>query len=247
LSRVIKSPSISPKAFHVPEPGTAAAKVPSPQEPERKKVDVEAEVQRKLQQARAQAEAILKEAEAEREQLLAQARLEAKRLEAAVREEGLKLGREQGREEIEQAMKERAEAFESSVLALQQALQQDKDRLVRQTEPQLIELACAIAGRIVREEVDRNDEVVLRIVQKAIDLATEKEKLVIRLNPADIEWVRQHCHQLQASHDDLGELCLEEDPRIEQGGCVIETETGNVDARLERQMEEIERDLRESI
>ncbi len=247
MSRVIKSPPVSEEAYHVPEaPSAADADAPGRDKGEPQALDFEAQARRKLQQAEAEARAIVEQAQAESGRLLAEARSEAERLKALAREEGHKEGRRQGQQEIELAMKAQAEAFEQSVFALQESLQRDKERLVRKAEPQLIELACTIAGRVVRKEIEQDNEAVMRIVQKAIALATEKEKLRIRLNPADVEWVRQHCQQLMASHDDLGEMHFEEDPRIERGGCIVETVAGNVDARLERQLEELRRSLQES-
>jgi flagellar assembly protein FliH len=40
---------------------------------------------------------------------------------------------------------------------------------------------------------------------------------------------------------------LEEDERVGQGGCIIETAYGNIDARLDEQMAEIEKVLEKGL
>jgi len=244
LSRVIKSPPVSRQAYHVPEPDCPNS---NPGEGRGEPLDPEALARRRLEEAEREAHALVEQARADSERLLEQAGAEAKRLKELAWEEGLNEGRRQGREEIEAAMRAQAESFERSALTLLESLQREKERLLRKTEPELIELACSIAGRIVRREVEQDDEAVLRIVQKAIDLATEKTQLLIRLHPTDIEWVRQHCEQLRATHDHLEQILFEPDTRIERGGCIIETKAGNVDARLERQLGELRRNLQESM
>lgn len=246
MSRVIKSPFLSGKVRHVPEP-TSAVEGSGAGEQGGGPLDREAQARQRLQEAERKARTLIEQAQGESDGLVAEARSEAKRLKDLAWEEGLNEGRRQGQQELEAAKKEQVEHFERSVRTLLESMQAEKERLIRKAEPQLIDLACAIAGRIVRKEVEQDSSTVLSIVQKAIDLATAKDQLLIRLNPADIEWVREHSGQLMASHDELGEIHFEQDPRIERGGCIIETKVGNVDARLERQLGELRRNLRESV
>lgn len=245
MSRVIKKPPLSPVAYHVEGASIQADRTggsgaePSVQERL-------AEAEHRVQQAEAHARSLVEQAQAEKENILNKAHADAETIRRQAQAEGLEQGRQQGRQEIEAALQQKVESFCETIQTLLQSIHQEKDRLIRRSESQLIDLACVIAGRIVRKEIEQDDLAVVRIVQQAIDLATEKEKLTVRLNPADLEWVRQHTDQILESHDGLKEIHFEDDPRIERGGCMIETIAGNVDARLERQMEEIQRGLEES-
>jgi len=253
LPRIIKSPEISKEVC--PVPGRSEEPV-EPRFPPVSAVDSQAESQKlfqetelqcfqMLEQARAEASQLVKDGQARAESLLQQARTRCLEIEEQARQTGMQAGREQGRLEIEETLSLLVQEQEQTLLSLAESIRAEKEKIISRIEPQLIDLACAIAGKIVRKEIAQDDLAILRIVEQAISLAVEKEKLRIRLNPADLEILRQYSQGLKQSHDGIQDLELQEDPRIERGGCVIETPTGNVDGRLERQLEEIRRALKE--
>nr|MDQ3806425.1 FliH/SctL family protein [Acidobacteriota bacterium] len=66
--------------------------------------------------------------------------------------------------------------------------------------------------------------------------------LTVRVNPADLPAVEAH----RARLDPAGRarfLDLVADPRVGPGGCVIESESGTVDAQLQTQLRVLERAL----
>jgi flagellar assembly protein FliH len=246
LSRIIKSPRISDASFPVNESATEDRGQPALSAEERL-ARANRKAEETLASARAEAERMRSAAVAELDALRQNARQEAERLQQAARTQGLEEGREQGRREVREALRAQAQAFEELVAGLTASIQREKQKLIEAFEPQLIRLACAIAGRLVRRELEQDRETVGRIAAQAISLANEKEKMNLRLNPEDLHEVRQQSDRLKALHEEIKELILEEDPRIERGGCIIETVVGNVDARIERQLAELGRELLDSV
>jgi len=61
----------------------------------------------------------------------------------------------------------------------------------------------------------------------------------IRLNPADFRQIMEIKEDFLQSVDGVKNVVFEEDGGIQQGGAVIETRFGEVDARLDRQIEEL--------
>jgi len=248
LSRILKRPPISNRPYRVPKPDTRAGKsATAKNQTESERPDPESEARRIVQQAQAKADALREQAQAESQQVLSEARSEAEQLRRTAQEEGLQEGRQQGRDEMEEQRTRQAKEFQRDASALLEAIHQQKQKLLRESEPRLVELAAMIAGQIVRKEVRQDDDTVLNIVRQAIVLATEKDQLLLRLNPEDLGWIRERCPELMALHEDIKEIHFEEDRRVERGGCVIETAAGNVDARIERQLDEIRRGLEEMV
>jgi flagellar assembly protein FliH len=71
----------------------------------------------------------------------------------------------------------------------------------------------------------------------------DPEKVQIRLNPADIERLRDTpTQEILGMHPDR--IQLEADNTIEAGGCVVHTEYGDIDARIAKQFEAIEEAFR---
>ncbi|MCX7992541.1 MAG: FliH/SctL family protein, partial [Fimbriimonadales bacterium] len=68
----------------------------------------------------------------------------------------------------------------------------------------------------------------------------------IRVNPLDLELIRQNRAALLNIVDGVEGIEIVEDRRVDQGGCVIETEQGVYEARIRTQISELERAMREA-
>ena len=110
-------------------------------------------------------------------------------------------------------------------------------------ERDLIQLAVAIAGKIVKGEVDTGRKVAIENVRRAISLAVNRGTLEIHLHPKDHSMVEKYLPELTAEFTDIDSVELRDDPAIEQGGCVVHTQMGKIDADIRTQLEEIERTL----
>ena len=67
--------------------------------------------------------------------------------------------------------------------------------------------------------------------------------MTVRVNPADIETMREHREQLM-SMNDIDNMRVIEDQRVDRGGVVIETEAGTIDAKISTQLREARRAAR---
>ncbi|MFN3695189.1 MAG: FliH/SctL family protein, partial [Ignavibacterium sp.] len=66
--------------------------------------------------------------------------------------------------------------------------------------------------------------------------------ILIKLNPQDFDFVTNDLKDLNKTFD-VSRIKLEKDEMIEKGGCLIETEIGNADARISSQLNELKRKL----
>lgn len=106
--------------------------------------------------------------------------------------------------------------------------------------PELIELSLEIARKIVHKEIELDRNLILSIAEDAITRAGSKdEDIVIKINPLDYEVMITHIDHLKELSG-LKNITIEPSGAISPGGCYIETPTGEVDARHEEQVREIE-------
>ena len=113
-----------------------------------------------------------------------------------------------------------------------------------QIENEVVELALHIGRKVIGHELKTNRNAVAAIVREALKYVEDPEKICIRLNPADIQ-------QLQNAQIDIGStgrhgdrIQFKEDRSIEAGGCLVQTEYGEIDARVEEQLRTIEEAFR---
>jgi flagellar assembly protein FliH len=161
-------------------------------------------------------------------------RLAQEQIEAARRQgyrEGESAARAACRREVEEAGRQMA-------LAVQNALR-EKARLRAEAEREVVQVAVAIARKILRREVRIDPAVALGLVKAAMETVAAREMQTVRTTPA----------MAQALSASLASLGLPEgvrvaaDASLEAGGLIVETARGDVDASVETQLEEISRGL----
>ncbi len=108
-----------------------------------------------------------------------------------------------------------------------------------QSEQALFAFALGVAEHIVRREVSQDKEILMNIMKDGIRKIVGVERMTVRLNPADLTYIQENKHTIQSVSDSLREITFEPDASVEQGGCTIESDIGNVDARISTQLEQV--------
>lgn len=159
-----------------------------------------------------------------------------------VLEEAHRAGREQGYREG--AATARAELADQ--LALVQRIVLDgkalRDRLLAGAERDIVELVIASTRTILGEEVRTNPALVLSTVERALERAGAQNIARIRVNPDDLELVSAQLLERMGERAAAWEVAA--DGAVTVGGCVIDTASGEVDARLDVQLDEVARVFR---
>jgi flagellar assembly protein FliH len=161
--------------------------------------------------------------------------------------EGLQLGREEGarvgREQGLGACREETATLAETLRALVAELAARRAALIKEAEEDLLALSVRVAERIVRRQVELDDRVALRAVAEAVGLAAERSRVQVRLNPADLAALDAAREDLARQFAEVQELRLVGDALIPRGGCLVVTGAGEVDMRLETQLERVGRAL----
>ncbi|MGL4514215.1 MAG: FliH/SctL family protein [Lacipirellulaceae bacterium] len=106
-----------------------------------------------------------------------------------------------------------------------------------------LDLAVAIAERIVRRELEREPELTLTWVREALELAAGSSEASILLNPLDYEHLKNHVALLATSVARIANPTVAPDESVSPGGCVVRTKHGLIDARLETQLAQLADEL----
>ena len=109
----------------------------------------------------------------------------------------------------------------------------------------VVKLSIAIGEKIVKREVKSSSHI-NEILMESIRKVLGSNNTIVRLNPEDFQLINNDSQNLFSEHT-FSKIKFEPDDRIERGGCFIESEIGNVDARLSTQINEIKKQLELSL
>jgi flagellar assembly protein FliH len=159
---------------------------------------------------------------------------------AALEREAFTSGYAQGERAGQEAGAARAEAMLRRLAQTLEELTSLRESLIRQTEQQMVELAMAIARRILRRETTLDGDLIVAMARVALERLGESGAATIRLNPEDYAQTRQR----QGDDEWAGrKVQIVPDPTVARGGCQVESEFGFVDAGVEAQFDEVMRAL----
>ena len=152
--------------------------------------------------------------------------------------EGHAEGIEEARRESHAAVEERLKVVEGLILDIGSA----RNKVLTEAQQDILSLSMAVAARLIHKEVAES-EIIRQTVVEAIKTASDRQSVKIRLNPQEVGMIESFRKELLEEVRGLKQVELLEDPEIIPGGCIAETPDGSVDARMDRQMEEIRRIL----
>jgi len=157
---------------------------------------------------------------------------------------------ERGAEEAQRTAQEHQDRLAADVRSRLEALvaeiTRERDEFFSRVEPEIATLAVSVAEKVVAQEISTQPEIVLNLVRNSMARMKERESLRVRLNPDDLDMVRDARDDLIAAVDGVRRLDLVEDRRVDRGGCVVESRNGNLDARIKTQLAKMERVITEA-
>jgi len=149
------------------------------------------------------------------------------------RTEGYAEGRAAGLEEARAAVLSAAAALGEA----RKSLEAMREELSAAIERDAVELALALAGKILAGALQARPELVVEVVQGALRRVSGQRNITVLVNPADLEAVTGAIGDLQSQANGL-ELCdMQPDQRVHVGSVIVRTVEGEVDAGIETQLE----------
>jgi len=112
-----------------------------------------------------------------------------------------------------------------------------RDRELAALEPHAIQIALSAAKQIVGEQLALSPERIAAIVAPLIARLRRSSVLTLRLHPDDAAFAHQHASEWLASSRSNARLRIEADAAIARGGCLVVSDIGSLDARLESRLD----------
>ena len=152
---------------------------------------------------------------------------------------------EQVAEEIRREAYEtgRAEAEREWIDNLLLIKEQRRQNLIS-VERDVLQLSVKIAEKIIGKELRLNSETRAEIVFNALRQIRQQERLTVRVSQEDLALVEQMRQRIDSygRHRDIDFVA---DRAVREGGCIVESQSGTTDARVETQLRILENALLE--
>lgn len=129
--------------------------------------------------------------------------------------------------------------------AIQAAVDQ-RAAILEEARVNVLDLILKICQKVTFSAIEADPEVVLKMISGVIDSLVDKSNLKIKVNPQHLPIIEQNIDRFLDGSTTIKEIKIEADPRVKQGGCFIETPSGDIDARLDSQFEVIKDILHKS-
>ncbi|MFA8341669.1 MAG: FliH/SctL family protein [Rhodothermaceae bacterium] len=106
----------------------------------------------------------------------------------------------------------------------------------------VIEVSHKIAEKIIKTELDHRSTIE-ETLKDGLKKVLGANEVIVKINPGDLEKLKSEGTDSGLA-ENFSRIKFETDANIMQGGCLIETEVGNVDARILTQVSEIVKQLK---
>ena len=194
-----------------------------------------------------QAQKIRQEAEDESKRLLEEARQQAARLEEEIRgrvekieAEARQKGAGEGREQGYQEGRAEVQRLIDNLQRIISAAIERRNLIIEEAETQVINLVLLIAKKVIKVISENQKNVVINNVVQALRKLKSRGEVVIRVNLADLELTSAHIGDFMKMVENVKSITVLEDSSVDRGGCILETDFGQIDARISSQLSEIE-------
>lgn len=176
---------------------------------------------------------LLDTAQSEADALMAQTQARVAQIESEAYEKGLAEARARVNEEMSSAVADLREKLTHTLSELESLY----TLIATRAERDLVKLALEIARKVVHREVNSDPDIVLTMARVALERLHPRAIAKVLLHPEDFEYVKANRHKLS----NTSALELIADGSVDRGGCIIQSEHGDIDARIEQQFAGIER------
>ena len=194
------------------------------------------EAQAIRESAQADARRIVAEAEAQAAETSREAERKAREAADEARREGLGEGREAG---FAEGRAEHERLVERLHVIINKAIDR-RNEIIEESESQIVKLVLQIAKKVVKVISENQRNVVINNVTQALRKLKDKADVIIRVNIADLDMVTNHIQDIIERVEREHRITVAEDSTVDPGGAIIETDFGEVDARIASQLQEIE-------
>ena len=201
------------------------------------------EVKRKTDEA----QSLKRKAQDEVDKIIASANEKVKQIEAesraafeAERKDAEEQGRSAGREAGYDEGKAEVERLVLRTQTILERAQSKRTEILEESEREIISLVLLIARKVVKVISENQKNVIISNVVQALRKVKGRGNIIIRVNIADLKLATEHTKEFIDLVEGVKSIQVVEDSSVDEGGCIIETDFGEIDARIASQLAELE-------
>jgi flagellar assembly protein FliH len=146
-------------------------------------------------------------------------------------------GFQDGQKALQQELGGQLDAMAARLARTIEELSGLRQRYRHEAEADVIELAMAIARRILHRELTVAPDALLGLLKAALEKKEVREVHRVRVRPEDAPLVQQHLDKMGLPQ----RVELIADPGLERGSAILDSSRGALDVSVETQLAEIER------
>jgi len=189
-------------------------------------------------------------------EIVAQATEKAEKIQKEAQQAGFLEGLEQGKfqaktfiqKEIQERVEAQAETVSAQALAQMNSIVEQcvglRDELTQTWEEAFLTLVSRVCRVILRRELESDPQIEIQWIREMLQLCSGENSLVLTLNPEDAKLLKVPLERLVSEFGQIGHLTIESSFSMTRGDCVLKTENGQLDQRLDVQLARIEEELR---
>ncbi len=154
--------------------------------------------------------------------------------------EGYDLGLDEG---TNRAYQEKSKEIKAKLDELDQLLVKVtklKSELEIQNESHLIQLVYHMASRISLRQIELDNQIVVDVMRQAMSLAQDEENITVQVSDKQLEFIEDiKRNSGSREFEFLKKVKLEGNASIQPGGCIVETNYGEIDSRIEQRLHKL--------
>lgn len=175
--------------------------------------------------------------------IIKQAQEEAKKIRQKAEADGLQAAEQRARQTLKTEVDQQAATLLPALRTLVQELTTSRQAWLAQWEQMGLQVAIAIAEKIVRREIVSTPEISTTLLRESLQLASGCGEIHVRLNPQDLSSMQSGETMLCDELKKLAPAQIIADASVSRGGCLVETKFGQIDNRIETQLARIAEEL----
>lgn len=210
----------------------------------------EKELDKLISDAKSELQRVRAEAEAEKAQILQEAEFEIENLKEEAKQQGYEAGFQEGKDEgKKQALDDIKDTINSANEQAMKTLKDAKDATLDymlKAEHDLAEVVLTVAEKIIPQHFLDAPQVILPAVKAALLRIKDQKEIFVHVAPDNFDLILMARDEFRSMLPG-GNASLEivSDESLKPGDCLIETESGALDARVSTQLELIREAVQE--
>lgn len=148
---------------------------------------------------------------------------------------GLEEGRKEAFEQVSADIAERMAGLDTLLLTIKEL----KKEMSGFNEAHLLKLMFQMASRLAKTELNNNNDAMVGILRDAVGLAQDEEEITVHVSQAQFDFLEELKQETGREFEFIKKIKFEPNAEVADGGCIVETNYGEVDARIEQRVEQL--------